>query len=211
MGRASASLRRAHRLIDDLLAFAQAGARPAPGASCRVDEVFAGVVEEMRGPALAQGVELEVEIPRGPLAVRCAPGVLASLVSNLVNNAIKHMGDRQRRHVRVGIVTAAERVRFEVRDTGPGLPPELVGRAFDPYVRGTGTQAPGLGLGLATVRRLVEGHDGRYGVRSEPGMGSLFWFELPAAPALPPPANDVHPPSGPAASAPDHPHSPVAH
>jgi signal transduction histidine kinase len=65
--------------------------------------------------------------------------------------------------------------------------------AFDPYVRGAGTSEPGLGLGLATVRRLVEGHDGRTGVSSQPGEGALFWFELPAAdeppaPELPAPA-----------------------
>jgi signal transduction histidine kinase len=60
------------------------------------------------------------------------------------------------------------------------MPPELTAHAFDPYVRG-GTSEPGLGLGLATVRRLVEGHGGRYGVSSRPGDGALFWFELPAA------------------------------
>ena len=50
-------------------------------------------------------------------------------------------------------------------------------------MRGTGTREPGLGLGLATVRRLVDGHDGRYGVASRLGEGSLFWFELPVADA----------------------------
>jgi signal transduction histidine kinase len=73
------------------------------------------------------------------------------------------------------------------------LPPELVPQAFDPYVRGRGTAEPGLGLGLATVRRLVEGHDGRYGVVSAPGEGALFWFELPAADL--PPAHDKIPPA----------------
>ena len=72
-----------------------------------------------------------------------------------------------------------------MEDTGPGLSPELVKQAFDPYVRGTRTTEPGLGLGLATVRRLVDGHDGRYGVSSQLGEGALFWFELPAEHATP--------------------------
>lgn len=55
-------------------------------------------------------------------------------------------------------------------------------RAFDPYVRGGGNAERGLGLGLATVRRLVQGHGGRWGVRSLLGAGATFWFELPAAP-----------------------------
>jgi len=56
--------------------------------------------------------------------------------------------------------------------------------------RGAGTSVPGLGLGLATVRRLVEGHNGRYGVTSAPGEGALFWFELPAA-DLPHPPHEI--------------------
>ena len=112
------------------------------------------------------------------------------------------MGGSQRRDVHVRIEPRHDCVRFEVEDTGPGLPPELVSHAFDPYVRGAGTSEPGLGLGLATVRRLVEGHFGRYGVVSRPGEGALFWFELPSAEhssshAIPAgePFNDRRPPA----------------
>ena len=52
---------------------------------------------------------------------------------------------------------------------------------FQPYVRGRGVVAAGLGLGLATVKRLAESHGGSFGVRSSPGAGSTFWFEIPAA------------------------------
>jgi signal transduction histidine kinase len=180
------SLKRARSLVDDLFAFAQAGARPLPGVSTAVAETVEGVVEELRPPAIERGISIAVELPRAPLAVRCASGVLASLLSNLLRNAIKHMGSSKRRRVEVRVTARHERVRFEVEDTGPGLPPELLPHAFDPYVRGAGTSEPGLGLGLATVRRLTEGHDGRYGVSSRPGEGALFWFELPAA-DIPPP------------------------
>ena len=52
---------------------------------------------------------------------------------------------------------------------------------FQPYVRGRGVVAAGLGLGLATVKRLAESHGGSFGVRSSPGAGSTFWFEIPGA------------------------------
>jgi signal transduction histidine kinase len=182
LARAQRGLARTRSLIDDLLGFAQAGARPFPGAVTSVTKVVEGVLEEMRQPAIERGVTIHVDLPPPPLAVRCAPGVLTSLLSNLVRNAIKHMGERPVREVQVNAWAVGERVRFEVLDSGPGLPPELGSRVFDPYVRGAGTSAPGLGLGLATVRRLVEGHDGRYGVHSQPGAGTSFWFELPAEP-----------------------------
>jgi signal transduction histidine kinase len=185
------SLSRARLLVDDLFAFAQAGARPLPGASAVVLEIMDGVVEELRGPAAERGVTVSVAPLHEPVAVRCASGVLASLLSNLLRNAIKHMGESARREVQVRILPRHDRVRFEVEDTGPGLAPELVPQVFEPYVRGPTTSAPGLGLGLATVRRLVEGHDGRYGVSSPPGEGALFWFELPAEHLTPPHAMPV--------------------
>jgi len=183
------SLSRARALVDDLLAFAQAGARPVPGVTTTVSEVVDGVVEELRAPAAERGITVTVTPFDEPLAVRCASGVLASLLSNLMRNAIKHMGQSTRRLVQVRITGRYDRVRFEVEDTGPVLPPELLPQAFDPYVRGRSTTEPGLGLGLATVRRLVEGHDGRYGVASRPGEGALFWFELPAERMTP--TNDI--------------------
>ena len=181
MDRARRSLERARRLIDDLLAFAQAGARPDLRAASTVAEVVDGVIEELRPVAQARQIAVDVDQPPQLPPVRCASGVLASLLSNLVRNAIKHMGDRPRRQIRVRIMARNDRVRFEVEDSGPGLSPQLLPDAFDPYVRGIGTREPGLGLGLATVRRLVDGHDGRYGVASRLGEGSLFWFELPVA------------------------------
>jgi signal transduction histidine kinase len=72
-------------------------------------------------------------------------------------------------------------VRFEVDDTGPGIPVEEQAAVFEPYVRGKGAHVAGLGLGLATVRRLVEANGGRVGVASQPGRGARFWFTLPAA------------------------------
>ncbi len=79
------------------------------------------------------------------------------------------------------VVERGPLVRFEIEDTGPGVPPALADRVFERHVRGE--RSSGLGLGLATVKRLVETHRGRLGVRSSPGRGSCFWVELPAAAA----------------------------
>jgi len=69
----------------------------------------------------------------------------------------------------------------EIEDSGPGVAPELAERVFEPYFRAPGLTQQGLGLGLATVERMVVAHGGRVGVRRG-AIGALFWFELPVAP-----------------------------
>lgn len=89
------------------------------------------------------------------------------------------MGEARGRSHAAGNNVAA-RVRFEVEDTGPGLPPGLEPLVFEPYVRGHKTGA-GIGLGLATVRRITEAHGGEVGVFANKERGCTFWFELPCA------------------------------
>jgi signal transduction histidine kinase len=92
------------------------------------------------------------------------------------------MGEATVRRVTV-TVDARKRVRFEVQDTGPGIALSAQASIFEPYVRLPHRREPGVGLGLATVKRLVEAHGGAVGVHSASTGGSLFWFELPRAPA----------------------------
>jgi signal transduction histidine kinase len=167
-------------IIDDLLRFARAGASPSPGASADVATVLENVGDEIRPAAESARVELCVEA-LDPCRASCSAGVLTSVVSNLAHNALKHMGDAGTRRITLRSRSCAREdlVRVEVEDSGPGLPEELAGRIFRPFVRGPTQDAEGLGLGLATVQRLCESHGGRAGVCSAVGRGSTFWVELP--------------------------------
>jgi signal transduction histidine kinase len=192
-------------IVEGILEFARSGARPSSG-SADVAEVLDGVLAELAPEAEGARVQLHVppferasspaEIRRGaPRAVRLtspervkvatSPGVLTSVVSNLVRNAIKYMGDSPTRSISVCVLARRRSVLFEVCDTGPGVKPELHGYIFEPYARVDGTGVPGIGLGLATVKRFVTAHGGSVGVRSpaspETGAGAVFWFDLPRA------------------------------
>jgi signal transduction histidine kinase len=172
------SLRRVDQLVGDLLTFARSAAAPDGDARASVPTVITGAVQDLEPQAAAARVRIEVsEVP--PCSVACAPGVLASIVLNLVSNAIKYMPPEATQRA-VGIEVTIHRLhaRIEVADTGAGLPEGLHARIFEPYVR-VDQRQPGLGLGLATVRRLVEAHGGQVGVQSREGVGALFWVDLP--------------------------------
>jgi len=182
--RATRNLLHIRTIIDDLLHFARAGAKPDPGARADVRGVVDDVTGSLRPAAEREGIDLQVE-GLFPCYAGCSPGVLTSVVSNLVHNAMKYMGPGTDRRVTVRALDRGAFVRLEVEDTGPGVPPESMSDIFLPYVRGPTQGRDGLGLGLATVKRLCEAHGGQVGVHSELGRGSLFWFELPRFPDLP--------------------------
>jgi signal transduction histidine kinase len=182
--RSRRALLRVQQLVDALLTFARAGARPDPAANCSMDAVLAGLVADEAEATTENGIQLVLEAPQ-PIYVPCAPGVVTSIAQNLVRNAIKYMGARPTRRITVRASTIGQVARLEVEDTGPGIPPDIQATLFEPFVRGRHDQVPGSGLGLATVKRLVESHHGRVGFKSTVGVGTLFWVELPVLPAVP--------------------------
>lgn len=176
--RGIAAVRRVHGLVDDLLAFSRAGGHPDPGSSVEIASVIEETIDELAPQARQQHIALNVAaLPN--VAVACSRGVLTSLVSNLVRNAIRYMGSSVERRIDVRVFAAGDRVHVDVQDTGPGIPLDQQKHIFEPYVQ-VARGGEGIGLGLATVSRLVRAHDGAVGVDSQPGHGSRFWFELPA-------------------------------
>ncbi|HVU50310.1 MAG TPA: HAMP domain-containing sensor histidine kinase [Polyangia bacterium] len=118
-------------------------------------------------------------LPASPLLATFDPDRVVQVVLNLLENAAKYAPLPA--PISVTLARTGGGARVEVRDGGPGLPPEAQSRLFDRFVRaradGDGTR--GLGLGLYLCRAIVERHAGTIGVESEPGKGATFWFELP--------------------------------
>jgi signal transduction histidine kinase len=174
--RASRALDRSRQMVHGILDFSRSGARPTPDARAPLAAGIRGAVEELVAsePELPPRVDVE---PFRDCEVACDAAVLGVILGNLLNNAAKYTKGSAIRRIALRANVTPERVRVEVEDTGPGVPQGLEQRIFEPYVRGPEVTQPGLGLGLATVKRLVESHDGNVGVRRlDPG--TVFWFEL---------------------------------
>ncbi|MBI4742023.1 MAG: response regulator [Betaproteobacteria bacterium] len=135
------------------------------------------------------------------------PGRLRQVLLNLAGNGIKFTGDGEVVvHVRpLTLRDKSVRLRFDVRDTGIGIPGDRVGALFDPFTQAdisTTRRFGGTGLGLAICKRLVDLMGGEIGVDSVPGQGSTFWFSLPfgrhagGVEALRPPADGAAPLAG---------------
>ena len=177
------SLDRVSMIVDELLRFARSGAQPAPGERADIARVLESVRDELTPDAEQRGVTLRFEAAP-QVEVACGEGAMLVVIHNLVHNAIKYIGDGPRRLVVTRAVVAAQSVRLSVQDSGPGLPAGMEQAVFAAYVRAPGTSAPGIGLGLATVKRIVESRRGRVGVWSEPRKGATFWVDLPLASRL---------------------------
>jgi signal transduction histidine kinase/HAMP domain-containing protein len=135
-------------------------------------------VEASRDAAGAAGLRLSI---RGAVEDEVAADAerVGLVLSNLIANAIRHTDAGG--EVVLEASRSGDRVRFEVRDTGEGIPREYLERIFERFFRVPGRGGGGVGLGLYLVREIVQAHGGEVGVESEPAKGSRFWFTLPVA------------------------------
>jgi len=124
--------------------------------------------------------------PAPGLSVKADPTRLKQILMNLIANAVKFTPEGGK--IDLSAKRIEDTVRIDVRDTGPGIPPDEQQRIFEAFYRlSHSAQAPeGTGLGLAITQRLVELHGGSLGLESEVGKGSCFYFSLPCAPEISP-------------------------
>lgn len=148
-----------------------------------VEPLLREVVELVEAQAARRGVALAIEIDPAMPPVPMDAGAMHQALVNLVTNAIDAAPERTGRVVlRAHHQPAQESAEISVTDNGPGVPPELRDRLFEPFVSTKGQR--GTGLGLAVTRKIAEEHGGAVGVQSEPGRGATFAIVLPlGAPA----------------------------
>jgi signal transduction histidine kinase/DNA-binding response OmpR family regulator len=159
-----------------------------------IDEAVQLARPRWQGEAQRHGRTIDVQVRRdGPAAVLGDPASLREVLVNLVFNATDALP--QGGAIEIGVRpagpsvpvsgdlpaddTAGPMVELWVRDTGVGIPEDVRARIFEPFFTTKGTQ--GSGLGLAMVRKVIEAHGGSVAVESQPGQGTTFRIQLPAA------------------------------
>lgn len=163
-------------LIDDLLEYSRAGAKPEQPQPIALEQLLAKVLTQL-AKVIA---ETRADVVAEPLPlVRGDPQRLLQLFRNLLDNALKFRGEAPPR-VRIWAEDAGTHWRLAVADNGIGIELRQQQRIFDVFQRLHGPEAyPGTGIGLAICKRIVESHGGRIWVESAPGEGATFWFTLP--------------------------------
>ncbi|MBU2074233.1 MAG: histidine kinase [Actinobacteria bacterium] len=170
--RATSGAQRMQSLIDDLLSYARVGGQMGRG---EVD--LEAVVSDVRAD-LAVALE-GAEVTVGPLPTVTGDEVqLRAVLQNLVANSAKFAAPGERARIEVRGTMTADGWRLEVVDHGLGVPEADRGRVFLPLARAH-EAVEGHGIGLATVRRIVDAHHGRIGIDETPGGGATVWIELP--------------------------------
>ena len=164
--------RRIQELLQDLLNVSRGSSRGAE--VCKLRDVAAAGCESLQASADAQHVEVQIRIP-DEIELPLERNRMERVFSNLVGNALEMMPDGGR--VQISAATEDGCVVADVRDTGPGIAPEIRGSLFEPFVSG---KKNGLGLGLALARQTVLDHGGDLWAESEPGHGACFRLRLPS-------------------------------
>jgi signal transduction histidine kinase len=174
--RAITASHRMQAMIGSLMDFAALG-----GAIALAPVDLELVVKDVVGDLGAQAGEARVEV--GHLPTVCGDEVqLRALLQNLVANAFKYAGATAETHVLVAGEHRDGRTRISVSDNGPGVPAAERDAVFGIMVRGSdakGGHVEGLGIGLATCRRIAQAHGGAIGVDESAEGGAEFWFEVP--------------------------------
>jgi two-component system phosphate regulon sensor histidine kinase PhoR len=166
-------------LIQDLLALSRIS-RQTIGTSCQMADVAAMAQEDLAARVQeAEGV-LRVNIEAAHVASN--PGLLRQVLWNLGENAIKYRRPDVRLELDISGRATRDSYEIIVSDNGSGMSPWVARQAFEPFFRGQETQsAPGTGLGLSLVKRVVEASGGTISIESEVGRGSTFRIQLPFA------------------------------
>lgn len=168
---------RLSRLVDSMLFDARLAYVPIQLESIDIADVIEESLYTLEESAVAQGKILQVHLPQTEIPVYVDRDLMVRAFENLIDNSLKYTDSHGRIGIRVQL--RDDHVHITIQDNGNGISPDyLPDKIFEPLVRAT-SQKGGSGLGLSTVKKIVEMHHGRISVKSQIGEGTSMTVILP--------------------------------
>lgn len=164
-------------LIDDLLTFSRVGKQNLTKVFLNMDNLVEAIVNEFR----SQPQQSEVEFRINPLQIiRGDSSMLKLVLTNLISNAIKYSGKKEKPIVEIGSYKENENLVYYVKDNGAGFDMKYYDKLFGVFQRlHSSSEFEGTGVGLALVQRIIKKHQGNVWAEAKPDEGATFYFSLP--------------------------------
>ncbi len=175
--RAKSSAARMGEMLEDLLSLSRAARTPAKRDIVNLSDLARQVVSDLQSGDLDRNVEFVIA---GGISANCDPGLLRTVLENLLGNASKFSSKKAAARIEMGTMPDGDGPAvYFVRDNGAGFDMKLAERLFAPFQRlHEAGDFPGTGVGLATVQKIIRKHGGRIWAEAEPGAGATFYFTL---------------------------------
>ncbi len=170
--------KRLQDFIDSLLNYSQVGGGDLKISDCDLEEIIKEILSDLAEPIAEVGASVEVE---SLVVVQGDPILLKQVFQNLLMNAIKYRREEEPLHVKIsGARLTMETYRIELVDNGTGFEAAYNERIFEPFRRlVSGNAIEGAGIGLSTVKKIIERHNGRIAAAGILGAGATFTIDLP--------------------------------
>jgi signal transduction histidine kinase len=169
------------RLLADLLEYSRLSHAEVNAAPVPLEVALNEVLDHFSAEVSRRQADIQVDRPLHTILAHRP--TLQQVLTNLLANAIKFVDPSRNPGIHIWSREEAGRVKLWIEDNGIGIAPEHQEKIFNLFERLHGNNAyPGTGVGLALVRKGTERMAGLVGLESQPGQGSRFWLELPAAP-----------------------------
>lgn len=165
-------------LIADLLEFSRIGRITQPYEDINIIELVKEICQEFKQRNEQAQFIIQENLPN----IYGERKRIAQVFTNLIDNALKYMGNQPRPVVEIGYKDLQDKWQFYVKDNGMGIPKEMQSKLFQPFQRLLDERTKnikGTGLGLSIVKKIIEIHNGEVGVESQIGEGSKFYFTIP--------------------------------
>ncbi|MBM4080673.1 MAG: hypothetical protein FJ278_13300, partial [Planctomycetes bacterium] len=162
-------------VVKNLMAFAER--RPLHRQPVNVNALLSNLVDSFAGRASSAGIRMVKRLRPNLPSISADDDQLREACANILTRAQRVMGGRGTIEVSTEALSHGA-VEILFRDSGPGIPSELLGKVFDPF-SALEEASPGIGLALFVCQAIVQGHGGKIEVRSEDGQGATFAVTLP--------------------------------